>query len=341
MGDLGWLGAMFADDVGGFGGRFLDAALILEQLGSTLVPEPFLEALACGTALARGGDEAQRQRWLAPLIAGQTSAALAWTEAEGRFDPAAVSLRAEPDGGGGFRLRGEKRWVGNGHAADQLIVSARTAGGPRERAGISLFVVDRTAPGVRVTPVATMDGRRAAMIGFEGVAVDPGAALGGIDQGLPLLEAAVDVGAAATVAEGLGIAAATLQMTVGYLGTREQFGRKIGSFQALQHRAVDMFVAVELLRSIAILSALQGDADDPVERADAVSAAKVELSDRGRWVVRQAIQLHGGIGCTDEHDIGLYFKRMQVLAMLFGDDEHHVRRFSSLPTFTAGLAAGA
>jgi alkylation response protein AidB-like acyl-CoA dehydrogenase len=345
MGELGWLGVMFGDDVGGFGGRFGDAALVIEQLGSTLVPEPYLPSVVLGGgALARGGTPAQRSRWLAPMVAGQTSLALGFAEAGARFEPTSVATRATRDGSG-WRLSGGKRWVLNGHAADQIIVSARTAGGDDERAGITLFVVERNAAaaGLRVQPVATMDGRRAAMIDLDGVSVPADAVLGGddgVDRGGEVLERVLDLGAAAAVSEGVGIAAAVLTMTVAYLKTREQFGKKIGAFQALQHRAVDMFVHVELLRSMAILGAIEADSDDALARAEAVSSAKVQLGNSGRWVVRQGIQLHGGIGCTDEHDVGLYFKRMHVLAALFGDDEHHVTRFASLPGFRAGVRPG-
>jgi alkylation response protein AidB-like acyl-CoA dehydrogenase len=228
-------------------------------------------------------------------------------------------------------LRGEKVWVLGGHAADLLLVSARTGGGGA--GGLSLFAVDRGAPGLEVRPVATMDGRRAAMVRLGGVEVGEERLVGDEGGALPVLEEVLDAGAAAACAEGVGIADAVLRMTVGYLTTREQFGVPIGSFQALQHRAVDMFVETELLRSIALEAAIRVGGDEPEARAAAVSAAKVQLSTGGRFVTSQGIQLHGGIGVTDEHDVGLYFKRMQVLASLFGDEEYHVTRFSSLPGF--------
>ena len=339
LGELGWLGVMFGDHLGGFGGGLGDAGLLIEQLGTTLVPEPYLASVILGgVALERGGTAAQQRRWLVPMIAGQTSLALAFAEEGTRFAPATVTTRATADGAGqGWSLSGRKRWVLNGHAADQVIVSARTGGDIHDRDGVSLFVVDRGAPGVRVTPVATMDGRRAAMIELDGVRVGDDARLGAA-AGADVLERVLDLAAAAAVAEGVGIAATVLAMTVDYLKTREQFGKKIGAFQALQHRAVDMFVHVELLRSMSILAAIQADSDDPAVRVEAVSAAKVQLAGSGRWVVRQGIQLHGGIGCTDEHDVGLYFKRMHVLAALFGDDEYHVDRFSSLAGFRAGVS---
>jgi len=225
------------------------------------------------------------------------------------------------------------------------VVSARTSGNVDEASGVSLFVVDKGTKGVTIRPVKTMDGHRAAFVRFEGVSVGADAMLGGEGEGAATLEYVLDVAAAAACAEGLGVAAATLAMTLDYLKTREQFGVKIGTFQALQHRAVDMFVQVELCRSLSIEANIRVDGcqqragspspENDVLRKAAVSAAKVQLSRGGRFVTQQGIQLHGGIGCTDEHDVGLYFKRMQVLATMFGDEEYHVRRFASLPSFDA------
>ncbi len=188
-----------------------------------------------------------------------------------------------------------------------------------------------------VTPVKTIDGQRAGLIALDGVEVGPDRLLGGEGQGLPVLEEALDYGAACACAKGSGLLRAVLDMTTEYLRTREQFGVKIGSFQALQHRAVDMFVEVELCKSTMILAALKVVEPDLAERQSAISAAKVQLASGGRLVTQQAIQLHGGIGITDEHDVGLYFKRMHALNTLFGDEEFHVARFAQLPTFTAGL----
>ncbi len=331
MAELGWLGLNVPESEGGFGARFVDLALILEQLGSTLVPEPLLATCVLGgTALGRAGSDEQRTRWLAPLAAGELHVALAWAERDSRFDPAACAAAAEKRPGGGFRLGGEKVWVQGGHAADLFLVAARTGGGPRERAGVSLFAVDRDAPGVEVQAVDTMDGRRAAMLRLKGVEVGADRLLGREGGAVPLVEDVLDVAAAAACAEGVGMAQAVLAMTVEYLKTREQFGVKIGTFQVLQHRAVDMFVEAELLRSHAIEACLRIDEGEDDERRRAVSAAMVQLVTGGRAVVRQGIQLHGGIGCTDEHDVGLYFKRMQTLGAMFGDEEHHLTRFAAL-----------
>jgi alkylation response protein AidB-like acyl-CoA dehydrogenase len=332
MGELGWLGILFPEDLGGFGGQFIDAALVLEQFGATLVPEPYISSVVLGgTTILAAGTAEQHKRWLVPLIAGEITLALATTEPGSRYDVGAVQTRAVRDGEG-YRIDGEKVFVLGGHAADAIVVSART------EAGVSLFVVDRETTGLTVQPVDTMDGHKAAMLRFEGVTIGADRLLGADGGAVPVLEATMDRAAAAACAEAVGITRTVLDMTVDYLKTREQFGVKIGVFQALQHRAVDMFVEVETCKSMAILAAMRADDPDPDGRAEAVSAAKVQLSRGGRFVTAQGIQLHGGIGCTDEHDVGLYFKRLQVLSMLFGDEELHVRRFAALPSFVEGVA---
>jgi alkylation response protein AidB-like acyl-CoA dehydrogenase len=339
MGELGLLGVSLPEAAGGTGGSFVDAALVLGELGATLVPEPLLPSLVAAAPILRLGSAEQQERWLAPFAAGDQSLALAWAEAQSRGDAADVETRAEPTTGGGFRITGTKRWVLNGHAADLVVVSARTSGGPRDEDGISLFALDRSTPGLSIQSVKTMDGHHAGMLSFEGAEVPAERLLGPVGGGLAALEEALDVGAAGACAEGVGITRVVLQMTADYLRTREQFGVKIGSFQALQHRAVDMFVEAELCKSTGMLAAiaLSDAALSPAERKSAVSAAKVQLAVGGRYVTQQAIQLHGGIGVTDEHDVGLYFKRMHALNALFGDEEHHVARYANLPTFTAGL----
>lgn len=336
MADLGWLGLAFPESAGGFGGSFVDVALVIEQLGVALVPEPFVPSLLAGTAILRAGSPLQHEKYLPALIAGDTSLALAWAERGGRFDPTWVECTATREGGE-YVLRGEKVFVENGHAANAIVVSVRTAGGPGDAEGISLFVLARDTPGLRVTPIQTMDGRRAAMLRFDGVRLSEESRLGEEGNAAGVLDELMDLGAAAACAEGFGVMRTVLQMTVDYLRTREQFGVKIGIFQALQHRAVDMFVRTELARGTSLMASIRVADPDPIERRTAVSAAKVELALGGRFVTQQAIQLHGGIGITDEHDVGLYFKRMHVLNTLFGDEEHHLARFAAQPSFTRGI----
>ncbi len=337
MGELGWLGILYPESLGGFGGTFVDAALVIEKLGTTLVPEPYIASVVlAGSTILAAGSEAQKKRWLEPLMAGDTSLALAYAERESRFDPLRVATRAEK-AGKGYRLRGEKIFVLNGHAADAVVVSARTAGSGAERDGISAFVVDPGTRGLTVRSIQTMDGHHAAILTFDDVEVDADRLLGVEGGAAAALERAIDLGAAAACAEGAGIMQTVLAMTRDYLCTREQFGVKIGTFQALQHRCVYMFIEAELARSASMMASIKADEPDEVERKTAISAAKVQLAVSGRYVTQQAIQLHGGIGVTDEHDVGLYFKRMHVLNTLFGDEEHHLTRFASLPTFTAGI----
>jgi len=327
MGELGWLGLPFPEAVGGIGGSFVDLALVLEQLGQTLVPEPIIPSLVAGMAIVQAGDAAQQRAHLSAMVAGQASLALAWAEADGRYDPGRVATRAERTPAG-FRLTGHKRFVLDGHAAAQLVISARDAG------AVALFVVDAATPGVRVRPVRTLDGRRAALVDLD-VEVAADRRLAG--DGPLALGHALDVGAAAACAEGVGIMRAVLAMTTEYLRTREQFGVKIGSFQVLQHRAVDMFIETELAYSAALAAAIRIDDPDLAERTAAVASAKVQLAESGRYVTQQAIQLHGGIGITDEHDVGLYFKRMLALNVAFGDAEHHLARFAARPGFLSGV----
>jgi len=328
MGELGWLGLPFPEAVGGIGGGFLDLALVLEQLGTTLVPEPIVASLVAGMAIAAAGDAAQQRRFLTPMVAGQSTLALAWAEADARYDPAQIATRATATAAG-YQLTGAKGFVLDGHAAAELVVSAREAD------SVALFVVDPRSPGVRLRPIRTIDGRRAAMIELDTV-VPAERRLPG--DGLAALSYALDVGAAAACAEGVGIMRAVLAMTTAYLGTREQFGVKIGSFQVLQHRAVDMFIETELAYSAQLAAAIRIDGDDLAERAAAVAAAKVQLAESGRYVTQQAIQLHGGIGITDEHDVGLYLKRMLALNATFGDAEAQLARFAARPEFLAGIA---
>jgi alkylation response protein AidB-like acyl-CoA dehydrogenase len=322
LGEMGLIGAIFPEDAGGMGGTFVDAMLIAEHLGGGLVPEPFTPTLVAGWALHRAGATAEQvKRILTPALDGRASLALATSETGSRYDVRRVETRATQQGAG-WRLDGEKRWVQNGHAADTVLVSART------EAGVGLFALARGAAGMTTRAVRTIDGRHAGLLTFtsaeaELVSADAGAAL----------DEAQDVGAMLSCAEGHGVMRAALWMTVEYLRTREQFGVKIGTFQALQHRAVDMFVETELARSTAILAAIRITEPDVALRHENISAAKVQLAMAGRLVTQQAIQLHGGIGITDEADIGLYFKRMHALATVYGDEEFHLARFAATPQF--------
>jgi alkylation response protein AidB-like acyl-CoA dehydrogenase len=322
MAELGWLGLFYPESVGGLGLRFFDASLVIEKLATTLVPEPYVASVVLGGwPILKAGSPEQHKRFLEPMIEGKTSHALAWQEPETRYDVTKVATTAKKTSSG-WTLSGDKAFVLNGHAADQLVVSASADG------ALALFVIDAASPGVEIQPFMTMDSGRAATVRLRDAAVTEDRRLAAGDA-RAALEHTMDLGAAAACAEGLGIARTVLEMTVSYLKVRKQFGVPIGSFQALQHRCVDMFVQTQLLESTAILAAVRADEDDRDERERAVSIAKARLSVGGKMVTQQSIQLHGGIGLTDEHDIGLYFKRMQVLTSLFGDEDHHVARFSA------------
>jgi alkylation response protein AidB-like acyl-CoA dehydrogenase len=335
MGEFGWLGVAFPEDQGGFGGRFVDLALILEQLGHGLVPEPLIPSLVlAGGLLSRLGSSEQRERFLAPMIEGRSSLALAYGERQSRYRLSDCATRAEKRGAG-FVLSGEKTWVLNGHAADQIVVLARSAGDPLDPEGLSLFVVDGNAPGVERLRVAGMDGQRTALLRLRGVEVAADRLLGEEGRALPQLEWAIDRGAAAACAEGQGEIQELFERSVEYLKQRVQFGVPIGSFQALQHRAADMYAETELCRSTMILAAIRADEDEEDLRKAEISAAKLQLS-RGGWFVQEnAIQLFGGIGVTDEQDEGLFFKRLRVLQGLFGDADWHVARYQGLRAFSA------
>ena len=322
MGELGWLAVPFPEAAGGFGGSFVDCGLVLEEAGKSLVPEPYLASVVlAGRALLRGGSAEQHEKFLQPMIEGQTTLALAYAERGRRYDASRAETKARRDGGG-WRLDGEKVFVLNGHGADHLLVSATTD------EGLGLFVVGADAEGLSRDTIRFIDGHRGAHVHM---ASTPALARLSEAPAEQVLERAMDDGAAAAAAEGLGVLQTMLWTTVEYLKTREQFGVKIGSFQALQHRAVEMFVEVELLRSIVMEAVVRAD-EDGSERSRAIAAAKTQLGTGGAMVSRQAIQLHGGIGVTDEADIGLFFKRHHALSMLFGDVDHHTRRYGSTLT---------
>ena len=335
MAEQGWLAIAIPEEQGGFGGSFVDVALILEQLGRGLVPERLIaSAVLGGSLLSDLGSEAQRDAFLGPMIEGRTSLAFAYAEQQSRYHLNDCLTSARKAGkSGGWTLSGEKVWVLNGHAADQIIVVARTGGGQFDDSGLSLFVVDGGAPGLTRIRVPGMDGQRTAVLRFDGVSVGPDRLLGREGEALDAIEKTIDRGAAAACAEGLGAVQELFERTLAYLKEREQFGVPIGSFQALQHKMVDMYAELELCKSAVILASIQVDNPDVEVRKADVSSAKLQMSDGGWLVQENAIQLFGGIGVTDEQDEGLFFKRLRVLNGLFGDADHHVARFQSLKGF--------
>jgi len=323
--ELGLLALPFAEEHGGIGGGGVETMLVMEGFGRALVLEPYLATVILGGGLLRHGGNAAQAGLLIPQIAdGALTLAFAHTERHSRYDLADVTTSARRDGSG-WMIEGEKGVVLHGDSAGKLIVTARVGGARREREGIALFVVDGDAEGVSRRSYPTQDGLRAAEIGFSRVRVEADAALGEPGAALPVVERVVDEAIAALCAEAVGIITVLHELTVDYLKTRQQFGRPIGSFQALQHRSVDMLIALEQARSMAMFAAIMAGEPDAAERRAAISAAKVQIGRSGRFVGQQAIQLHGGIGMTAEYKAGHYFKRVTMIDTMFGDADHHLR----------------
>jgi len=329
MAELGWVGIAFPESVGGAGLGFAELAVVLEELGRTLAPEPFLSTvLLAGQALLLSGDSAKAAAWLPRVCKGDAVLALAQQEARSRYDLAAVETRAER-AGAGFRLSGEKIQVLDGHVADAFVVAARTAGGSRETKGITLFLVPKGAAGLTVTRQSRLDGRNAALLRFDGVAVGADAALGPVDAGHELLARTVDRATAGLCAEMLGGASQAFALTVDHLKHRVQFGVPIGSFQALKHRAANVFIELELAKSAVMAAARAVDADSP-ELAKLVSLAKARCSDAYVLATNEGVQMFGGVGMTDEYDIGFYMKRARAAELTFGDAAFHRARWATL-----------
>ncbi len=326
LAEQGLLGLPFSEEDGGFGAGAIETMIVMEALGKALLLEPYLATVVLGGGfLRRGGSATQKEAHLAGIIDGSKTFAFAQLEKNSRYDLSDVSTSAKKKGDG-WVIDGEKFVVLNGEAADTLVVTARTKGGQRDRDGIGVFLVSGDAKGVSKKGYPTQDGLHAADITFTGVEVGADSALGDPENGLPLIERVVDDARIALCAEAVGAMDELLKSTVEYLKTRTQFGVPIGSFQVLQHRAADMFVAVEQARSMAMFATMASDFDDPKERANAVAAAKVQIGKSLKFVGQNAIQLHGGIGMTMEAKIGHYFKRLTMIENTFGDTDYHLRR---------------
>jgi alkylation response protein AidB-like acyl-CoA dehydrogenase len=331
--DIGVLGMSLPERVGGLGGDPIGTLVVMEELGRALVIEPYLETVVlCGGLLARAGGS-RADEVLSRIGRGDEIVAFAWAEPSCRYDFAAVSTTARPLGSG-WRLEGVKSVVTAAPWASQLLVTARTSGAPAERAGISLFLVDKAARGVRTSEYPTIDGRRAADVVFENVVVPADALLGEVGQASESIEQVGDEAIAALSAEALGVVTTMLQHTVEYTKQRRQFGQPLSSFQVLQHRMVDMYMEVEMVRSATYLATLKLHTA-PLERALAASAAKVTVSKACRFVGQNAIQLHGGMGMTDELAVSHYFKRATSIEMEFGTVDFHLARHAQLSRSTS------
>ncbi len=332
MAQLGWPGIVIPEDFGGLGLGYADLAVVLEELGSALAPEPFVSSvLLGGVAVLLAGNAKQKSSVLPRVASGELLLALAHHEPGARHDLLRVSTRAERLSGG-WQLVGTKDFVLDGATAELLVVSARVTGEPGDREGLGLFLVERGQSGLTVEPVRLVDGRAAARVRLDGVKVSGENILGEPGPAADVIEAVLDRAALGLCAEMLGGMRRSFEMTLDYLKTREQFGVKIGSFQALKHRTARMFVDIELGRSTVMAAARALDEDAPGARA-LVSVAKARLSETFVEVASEALQMHGGIGMTDEHDIGLYLKRARVAEVTLGDAAWHRDRWATLASF--------
>jgi alkylation response protein AidB-like acyl-CoA dehydrogenase len=323
--ELGLTGICIPESASGMGMGAAEAGLVLEEIGRNLTPSPFLTTAVAAVRALKGS--AQAERWFPGIVAGDTVAALAIDEGK-RHDPNGITMRAEK-AGNGFTLSGAKQFVVHGASADLIIVAARTAGSAGEAAGLTLFAVERDAAGMSIENVVLADSSHAARLTFDKVAVDGDAVIGEVDGGATVLGRALGAGRAGAAAELVGVAAGASAMTLDYLKQRKQFGRLIGEFQALQHRAAHLFGEIEIARAAAQKAAALLDAGDA--RAELmVSVAKAKAGRVAALAVQEGIQMHGGIGMTDAYDIGLYMKREVVLGELFGSPRYHANRVAEL-----------
>jgi alkylation response protein AidB-like acyl-CoA dehydrogenase len=329
--EMGFCGLLLPESLGGSGLGYVEGGVIMEEIGRNLTPTPFLStALLGATALLRDGNGARNKELLPKLAAGDLLLALAVDE-RSKHAPSATALKAERSGNG-FALSGEKCFVVDGHVADLFIVAARSAGAPGETDGLTLFLVAANANGIDIERTVMVDAHNAARIRLDRVEVDADAVIGEVDRGWPLLEGLLNVGRAAVAAELTGLGEEAFVRTLGYLKQRRQFGQPIGSFQALQHRAAHLFTELEITQA-AVLKALQTLDSDFDRAAPVVSVAKARAGASATLAVQEAVQMHGGIGMTDELDIGLFMKRARVGQELFGDAGFHADRLARLHNY--------
>ena len=326
MAQMGWAGVLVPEEHGGAGFGYVGAGLIAEEIGRNLSATPLLStSVLAVTALLRGGSAAQKDALLPAIAGGDLIVALASDE-KNRHAPHSIATRAS-GGGGKFKLNGRKIHVLDGHVADRLIVTARTSGDVESRDGITLFLIDGKASGVNITRTPTVDSHNAASIELRDVAVSESDVIGTFDKGAVVLDAVLDAGRAVLAAELLGVAEESFERTLGYLRDREQFGVKIGTFQSLQHRAAHLFCEIELVRSVVLRTLQALEAQEPVA-ANLVCLAKGKATDVARLATNEAVQMHGGIGMTDEFDIGFFMKRARAAGETFGDYYYHADRYA-------------
>jgi alkylation response protein AidB-like acyl-CoA dehydrogenase len=326
--EMGFAGLLVPEEFGGSGLGCVEAGVVMEEIGRTLMPSPFLSTgVVAATALTRGGNAAQKSEYLTRLAKGDLIASLAVDEGA-KHRPLKTAMQAVR-AGNGFKLNGAKAFVVDGHAADLLIVAARTAGQPRERDGLTLFLVDPKARGIEIERTAMVDAHNAARIVFNDAEVTADSVLGEVDQGGVLLEGILNVGRAAVASEMVGVSEEAFTRTVTYLKERKQFGKLIGEFQALQHRAAHLYTEIEITKA-AVIKALQVLDSDFDKAGAAVAVAKAKAGSTATLAVQEAVQMHGGVGMTDAFDIGFFMKRARVCQELFGDTAYHTEQLARM-----------
>ena len=329
--DMGFAGLLVPEQLGGSGLGAVEAGVVMEEIGRTLLPSPFLStAVLAASALSRGGSGAQKAEHLPKIAAGALLASLAVDEGA-KHRPLQTRLQAARSGNG-FRLNGSKAFVVDGHVADLLIVAARTAGSAGERDGLTLFLVDPKTKGIATERTIMVDSHNAARIDFDNVEVDADHVLGEVDRGLALLDGVLNIGRGAVAAEMVGLSEEVFGRTVAYLKERKQFGKAIGEFQALQHRAAQLYIEIEITRA-AVLKALQALDGDAVNAAATVAVAKARAGATATRAVQEGVQMHGGMGMTDQFDIGFFMKRARVCEELFGDANFHADRLAQARSY--------
>jgi alkylation response protein AidB-like acyl-CoA dehydrogenase len=329
--EMGFSGLLVPEDFGGSGLGAVEAGIVMEEIGRTLMPSPFLStSVVAASALSRGGSDAQKSEYLPKISAGSLLAALAIDEGA-KHRPLQTKMQATRSGNG-FKLKGEKAFVVDGHTADLLIVAARTAGSAGEAKGLTLFLVNPTAKGAATERTVMVDAHNAARIVFDNVEVNADHVLGEVDQGGALLEGVLNIGRGAVASEMVGLSEEVFGRTVTYLKERKQFGKLIGEFQALQHRAAQLYIDIEITRS-AVLKALQALDADLDKAGSAVSIAKARAGTTATLAVQEGVQMHGGMGMTDQFDIGFFMKRARVCQELFGDSNFHADQLARAKSY--------
>ena len=327
--ELGWLGISLSEKSGGFGGSALESMIIMEEFGKGLVVEPFLETvILCSGLIDSCGNEEQKANLLGPVISGEMHLALGFTEPQSRFNLADVTTEAKKKNGD-YLVSGFKSVVMNGPNADKLIISARTSGKQDDKEGISLFVIDRNLEGVSLRNYPTVDGRRASEVTLENVIIPSSSLLSEEGKGFQHLEGAIDRATLSICAEAVGAMEVLYKTTVEYTKTREQFGQAIGKFQVLQHRMVDMFMEYEQSKSLLYMATIK-NVEGSKDAKKAISGLKYQVGKAAKFIGQQSVQLHGGMGVTEELNVGHFFKRLTTIITIFGNTDYHLKRYSQL-----------